>query len=221
MTVPSIQACLRCGTCCKKGGPGLHQEDRELVESGKIQASALFTLRAGELARDNVNGLVLPLADEMIKIKGTRGRWTCLFFDEPSKGCEIYEHRPLECRALNCRDTSAIEQIYAHARLTRKDLLAKTGSLWELIDDHESRCSYRNIKRLVDHGTANGRLMREGQILEIMRYDAHLRQLTIKRAGMAEGMLDFLFGRPLSDTIKMFRLKLVKDKGHYRLIPLL
>jgi hypothetical protein len=51
-----------------------------------------------------------------------------------------------------------------------------------------------------------------------MRYDAHLRQLTKDQGGVEEGMLDFLFGRPLSDTIKMFDLQLVKESGRYRLV---
>jgi len=221
MTIKPDKTCMRCGTCCKKGGPGLHADDRSLVESGKIPANALFTIRAGELVRDNVKGVLVPLAEEMIKIKGISNRWTCIFYDEPSKGCGIYEQRPLECRALNCRDTTEIETVYTHSRLSRKDLLAGVGGLWDLVGDHERRCSYGKIKWLVDHGSNNGTLNREGEILEVMRYDTHLRQLTKDQVGVEDGMLDFLFGRPLSDTIKMFDLKLAKEDGRYRLFPVL
>ncbi|MGD8702110.1 MAG: YkgJ family cysteine cluster protein, partial [Desulfosarcina sp.] len=105
--------CRRCGVCCEKGGPSLHHEDRHLVDSGRIPARCLFTLRQGELARDNVKGVLAPLSAEIIKIKGQSGSWTCMFYDDETRGCGIYDHRPLECRALNCRDTRRIAKVYA------------------------------------------------------------------------------------------------------------
>ena len=62
--------CQRCGVCCEKGGPSLHIKDRRLVDSGRIPARCLFTIRQGELARDNVKGTLEPMAAELIKIKG-------------------------------------------------------------------------------------------------------------------------------------------------------
>ena len=211
--------CKRCGTCCKKGGPGLHQEDRNMVDSGRIPAHALFTIRRGELVRDNVKGVLVPLREEMIKVKGTSGRWTCMFYEEASRGCGIYEDRPLECRVLNCRDTREIVAVYDRFRLTRRSLLENVDGLWELIADHEKRCSYEKIKMLVDQGLENETLIRESEILEIMRYDAHVRQLTKEKGGMKEDLFEFLFGRPLSDTIKMFDLQLMNKDGAYLLTP--
>ncbi len=211
--------CQRCGTCCQKGGPALHQEDRHLVETGQIAASCLFTIRRGELARDNVKNALVPMAEEMIKIKGQARRWTCLFYDGEDRGCGIYDHRPLECRALNCRDTRQIEAVYGTGRLTRADLLSSVEGLWELVMDHESRCGYDGLRNLVDKGMAGERLRMEAAILEILRYDNHLRRLTVKNGGLDAAMLDFIFGRPLSETIGMFALRLVKEKGRYRLVP--
>ena len=125
-----MTTCQRCGTCCEKGGPALHQEDRHLVDGGRVPASALFTIRRGELARNTVKGTLSPVTQEIIKIKGKPGRWTCLFFDDSTKGCGIYADRPLECRALNCRDTRQIERVYEGTRLTRKDLLSGIEGLW-------------------------------------------------------------------------------------------
>jgi Fe-S-cluster containining protein len=48
--------CRRCGTCCEKGGPSLHREDRPLVDNGQIPVRHLFTIRRGELAQDNIKG---------------------------------------------------------------------------------------------------------------------------------------------------------------------
>ena len=211
--------CQRCGKCCEKGGPALHREDRHLVESGQIPARCLFTIRRGELARDNVKGTLMPMTEEVIKIKGQDGRWTCLFYDRTQRGCGIYNHRPLECRALNCRDTRRIEAVYATERLTREDLLAQMEGVWELVVDHDTRCGYDQLRDLVYKGVAGRQLKMEAAILEILRYDAHLRKLTVETGGMDAAMLDFIFGRPLSETIGMFELRLVSEKGRYRLVP--
>jgi Fe-S-cluster containining protein len=219
MSAMGTDPCRRCGTCCKKGGPSLHQEDRILVESGRIPARCLFTIRRGELVRDNVKGTLIPLSEEIIKIKGHAGSWACLFYDADHRGCGIYSHRPLECRVLNCRDTRRIEQVYETARLTRRDLLPGVDGLWDLVQDHEQRCSYDGLTSLVAEGNCEGRLNREDAILEIIRYDAHIRQLVMEKGRTDERMLDFLFGRPLVETIRMYDLELKKQTGEYRLLP--
>ena len=212
--------CRRCGTCCEKGGPSLHHEDRPLVDRGDIPVRHLFTLRKGELARDNVKGVLAPLREEIIKIKGQNGRWTCRYYDPRERGCRIYRHRPLECRVLNCQDTGPIEQLYATGRLTRRDLLVKIQGLWELVEDHEQRCSYTNLAVRVHAGDQEKGVLRQEQaILETLRYDAHIRQLTVEKAGLDAGMLDFVFGRPLAKTIQMFGIELVRKNGVYGLAP--
>ena len=206
MSLATPPPCRRCGTCCKNGGPALHREDRTLVAEGLIPARYLFTIRRGERVRDNVRGTLAVLADEIVKIKGADGRWTCAFYEHASKGCRIYEARPLECRVLNCRDTRPIETVYERTRLTRRDLLADVGGLWELIAEHERRCSYTRIARLLADGFENGRPTQAAAIQEMIHWDDHIRQLTVEKAGMDLRMLDFLFGRPLTDTLKGFDL---------------
>jgi Fe-S-cluster containining protein len=194
-------------------------EDLPLVESGRIPVADLLTIRRGEMARDNVKQGLAPLAAEIVKVKGVPGRWTCCYFDAPSCGCDIYEHRPLECRALNCRDTRRIEAIYDTGRLTRRDLIGGITGLWELVEEHERRCSYATLKRLVDKGAKAGGLLEELRILEILRYDILVRQLAQSKGRLEAGMLDFVFGRSLADTIKMYGIRLaVKDSG-YVLVP--
>jgi Fe-S-cluster containining protein len=36
-----ITKCIRCGTCCKKGGPSFHLEDKMLIEKGIILSKYL------------------------------------------------------------------------------------------------------------------------------------------------------------------------------------
>jgi Fe-S-cluster containining protein len=195
--------CIRCGTCCKKGGPSFHLADKHLIDKGLILSKYLFTIRKGELIYDNVREELLPLSSELIKIKGKKDSRTCIFFNESEKKCEIYKNRPVECKALKCWDTREIERIYSKNRLTRKDLFIDIDGLWELVEDHQSRCSYEKIKTILQkQETSKNAIQKE--ILEIIRYDNQIRHLVVKKGGMDSGILDFLFGRSLTGTIKPF-----------------
>ena len=207
----SISECTRCGTCCEKGGPCFHQEDRMLLEKGVIPSKYLYTIRKGELARDNVKGCLTPVDSDIIKIKGKEDSWTCIFFDEIKKGCTIYDDRPLECKALKCWDTRELEQIYANTRLTRQDLVSEVKGLWSLIKDHQARCDYTKIQRLIKDLTGGKRNYARRKLLEIIRFDAEIRKLVVSRGGLDAEMLDFLFGRPLTKTLGNYGLKVRQD----------
>lgn len=204
--------CSRCGTCCEKGGPAFHQEDRPLIEKGVIPSRCLFTIRQGEFAYDNVRGRLVPLESDIIKIKGREGSWTCIFFDDENKECSIYDDRPHQCRALKCWDTSELEKMYASRRLTRADLIKDIEGLWGLIQDHQKRCDYGKIIKLInDLDGARNKKARQ-KLLEIIQYDSEIRKLVVKKGGLDSEMLDFIFGRPLKKTLPNYGLK-VRQEG--------
>lgn len=206
---PEIE-CRRCGTCCKKGGPALHIADQELVESGKIALKHLLTIRQGEPAYDNVRGAIAPAVTDIIKVNTCRKRASqCAFYDLQRKQCRIYEDRPSECQALNCRDTRKIERIYSTQRLTRRHLLSKVEGLLELVRDHQERCDYGFISELAMQ-IRRGRQPEQAQqqLLELIHFDETLRKTTVAHAGHASEMLEFLFGRSLLFTVQMFQLKI-------------
>jgi Fe-S-cluster containining protein len=198
-----ITECIRCGTCCKKGGPCFHLRDKHLIDKGIILSKYLFTIRKGELAYDNVREELLPLSSELIKIKSKNNSSTCIFFNESEKKCEIYKNRPVECKTLKCWDTREIEETYSKNRLTRKDLLFDIEGLWKLVKDHQSRCSYVKIKKMLQNQDNSKNAIKK-EILEMIRYDNQIRHLVVKEGGMDSEILDFLFGRPLTVTIKTF-----------------
>ena len=208
----TIPECIRCGTCCKKGGPCFHIEDRMLIEKGKIPATFLYTIRKGELARDNVRGCLKPVDSDVVKIKSKIDSWACILFDAVKKTCTLYDDRPLECRVLNCRDTRGLERIYADDRLTRADLVSKVKGLWDLINDHQARCDYKNIQPLIHNLAGSRRQNARRKLLEIIRYDAEIRKLVVARGGLDPEMLDFLFGRPLTNTLKNCGIR-IHQKG--------
>ncbi len=194
--------CTRCGTCCRKGGPALHREDRHLVESGLIHTRDLYTLRRGELVHDPIQGRLLPARREIIKIKGQSGRWTCRCYDPAARTCRIYAERPLECRLLACWNTRPIERAYARGRLARRDLVGGIAGLWEVVTEHERRCDHYRLRRLLAPVPVKTAAQRQREAAEIVRYDALLRRRVVAGIGIEEEMLDFLFGRPLSRTLR-------------------
>jgi Fe-S-cluster containining protein len=217
-THPQIE-CQRCGTCCQKGGPALHLADQALVESGAIALRQLFTIRQGEPAYDNVSGALTPAVTDIIKVAGSRSSASpCAFYDPQRKQCRIYENRPTECQALNCRDTRKIERIYKTRRLTRRHLLAKVEGLWDLVRDHQEHCDYAFISELAMQLRRERRPQQaQQQLLELIHYDEALRKSTVAHAGHTAEMLEFLFGRRLSFTIRMFQLKLsTTNRGQLR-----
>jgi Fe-S-cluster containining protein len=197
------QRCSHCGTCCRNGGPALHLKDRPLVEEGLIHTRHLYTIRKGEPARDPIRGGLVRVESEIIKIKGSGRSWACRFLDKDSNRCRIYEHRPLECRELECWDTARIEQVYDRGRLSRRDLLSGIQGLWGLIEDHERRCSCEHIEKW--RQAMNGPHAREARsrLAEIRAYDAELRKLMVSRGRVEAGVLDFLLGRPVEQVLRL------------------
>lgn len=215
----SIKTCARCGTCCKKGGPAFHLQDKMLIENGVIDAKSLYTLREGEYAYDHVKACLSPVTSDVIKIKGRNDSWVCVYFDASENACRIYPHRPAECRALKCWDTRELEKMYAKNRLTRKDLIGEIKGLWDLIEDHHRRCNYEMIKNLVEALSSHQQRAARRKLLEIIHYDTEIRKLVVSQGGLAAEMLDFLFGRPLGKTIAVFGLKIRKDGSKISLEP--
>jgi len=212
--VPSGETgCLRCGTCCQKGGPTLHREDQDLVEKGILPVNLLYTIRTGEIIRDPIQETTLYADSDIIKIRGTGRDWCCVLFDSDEHRCKTYESRPAECRAMECWDTREIEAMYEYDRLTRQDLLGAVKGLWEFIVEHEAMCDYRKLRSLKSelHNGNNGDTA--DRIMEMIRFDAAARDLSVEKAGTDPEHLDFLFGRPMSTMVSGFGLRLKKEGG--------
>ncbi|MEE8552947.1 MAG: YkgJ family cysteine cluster protein [Desulfobacterales bacterium] len=216
----SITECIRCGTCCKKGGPSFHDEDKMLIEKGIILSKDLYTIRIGELSYDNVKECLLLTTSDIIKIKGQKDSWVCVFFNEEKNECAIYDNRPLECRVLKCWDTREIEKVYSKNRLARKDLISSIEGLWDLIEDHQKRCSYDKLKDFVDALNSNKKDDALEGILDIIEYDTRIRELVVQKGGLSPDMTDFLFGRSITETIRMYDLKVEQEGDNYRLVPM-
>ena len=208
--------CIRCGTCCEKGGPAFHIQDRCLIEDGTIHTRYLYTIRKGEHVHDNVQGHLKPAGSDIIKIKGKSPSWECAFFQKRDKSCGIYDHRPLECRLLKCWDTQDIEAVYENDRLTRQDILSGIEGLWELVVGHEKQCSHDAINRALQDSDGVFKKQAQEMIAGAIQYDRAIRQLVLENGNATPDMMDFLFGRPLAVTLKSVGIDTDKSTFGFR-----
>lgn len=196
--------CRRCGTCCRRGGPALHREDKTLVTDGCLSPAHLYTIRAGELVRDDVaSGILTSAESDIVKIRETPGSPACIFFDPRYNSCTIYHQRPLECRILRCWDTAEIRRRYREDRLGRADLIGHIDGLWDLVTAHDHRC---DASRLVDlarrlrHGGPDAGA--EAELARMIGYDMSLREGMVTDERVPAEILDFLLGRPVKVLLR-------------------
>jgi len=202
------KTCQRCGECCIRGGPAIHEADAALILNGSIPLNQLYTIRPGERAYDNVNGGLFQVTTDIIKIISREGSQACVFYDDANNACRIYEKRPMECRLQACWDNAALQQAYTGDRLSRKEILVNSQWLRELIDAHEERCHFEFIYPLVESREA-GDMSAAAELTEIVNYDAYFRDIAVSKGQVPADLLDFLLGRPLAEILqKQFGIKI-------------
>ena len=204
--------CIRCGTCCRKGGPALHQEDACLLKNGILDRAALYTVRKGEMVRD-LDDRITVLQHEVIKIKGKGKAWSCTFFDDKTKACAIYHRRPIECRALKCWDTRSFKDVMNRPYLRRRDLLNPHDGILKIMDAHEKRCSYEDLGSAIKELEGLDSDKAAKKIIDLVKYDDFMRPFLSKKLDLHLNMMDFFFGRPLTTTISMFGLAVKEQEG--------
>lgn len=197
--------CIRCGTCCKTGSPTLMREDFHLFTKNVLKPCHVVTIRSGEWGYSNKDLQASPVAHELIKIREKPGEKTCIFFENWDKSCSIYESRPRQCVLQECWNPENAEAALDDP-ISRKDLLRATGPLWEIIERHEEKCSHEELNRAMARLSATkGHTVEE--VLDLLRYDDHVRQFVAETFGISQDDMVFFFGRPLSYCIEAFGLK--------------
>lgn len=203
------QTCLRCGTCCKKGGPILHKEDKKILLEGHAGHQHLVTIRKGELSINPVKDAPEPVSVELIKLTGKDDEWACFFYDEQKSACLLYENRFLECRLLKCWDINDFLNVFGKRTLVRSDLINAGDAILDVIKDHDRICPASEIERLISY------ILREKEketskkkLAEFVSRDMEIRSFAIHELGMKSEFERFIFGRPLADIIKLRGLSL-------------
>lgn len=210
-----LHTCVQCGECCRQGSPSLYLEDLELLkEGGNLPYDRLITFRRGEPVRDPQNGTINFLLDERIKLMEKPGTNECIFFDEKSFKCIIYEHRPLQCRAQACWDSSAFMELKEQPYLTRRDILGEIDFLINILEEHNKRCGFEKLHYLFQMLPSDPDCAKD--IIELVSYEDHFRHFVANELNIPHGMLNFIFGRSLESLLPMFGCTLKKkDNAKY------
>jgi len=189
---------MRCGTCCRKGGPALHEEDKKILLAGHIEREHLITIRRGELAFSPFSNRLEPVQKELVKLAGKGKGWVCLFFDEKKSSCAIYAHRPLECRLLKCWDTAELLSVIGQKTLGRADIISKDDPILKFIETHEKECSLEKAEGLISallRGKDNAALLEK--LTALVQQDLAIRSQAIAKFGLSLEEELFIFGRPV------------------------
>ncbi|MBU0973039.1 MAG: YkgJ family cysteine cluster protein [Proteobacteria bacterium] len=151
--------CTHCGTCCEKGGPALHRQDLALLEKASLSIEDLITIRKGELVHCPSTNTIKPAKAEFLKIKGTKGSWSCTFYNKNSRRCTRYDNRPISCGALKCWDTQESLNLAGKDLISRLEVVKENDPMREALIAHEllfplpdlaavSRPSKKRVKKL-------------------------------------------------------------------------
>lgn len=213
-TDQSISECKRCGTCCIKGGPSLHLEDKELLEKGHIKLEQLITIRKGEMANSPLQEEPEPIAQELIKIVGKGKEWECTYLKQDEMLCTIYENRPLECRLLECWDTSALENISGQNILTRADIISSDNPINEFIRYHELKCPVPTPEKILmalSSGEESDQALAE--LTELVQRDLFIRAEAVGRLNISLPLEIFYFGRPIHVMLNAHGLRAIEKDG--------
>ncbi len=198
-----VTDCIRCGTCCRKGGPSLHKEDKKIILAGHIDREHLITIRKGELAFSPLMNRLEPVQKELVKLAGKGKAWVCCFFDEKKSACTVYTRRPLECRILKCWDTAELLSVIGQNTLDRFDIISKDDPLLTFIEVHEKECSLEKAEGLI---SALVREKDNAALLEklnaLVQRDLTLRSQAISKFGLSLEEELFIFGRPLFKILR-------------------
>jgi Fe-S-cluster containining protein len=202
MFTPSTERrthCIRCGTCCLKGGPVLHQEDKTILLSGHAGHRHLVTIRKGEMAHNPLRDRYEPVPKEIIKVAGNGQDWACGFYDEKESCCSLYEHRFLECRLLKCWDPSDLIAVIYRDTISRADIINPDDPILEVIALHEKECPHNKINDLIT-ALSDGGNRKEiiADLSGFVQTDSSLRIHALSELGLGQEFELFIFGRPLS-----------------------
>ncbi len=208
------QTCDRCGTCCQQGGPALHVQDRQLVAPGFLGFDVLITIRRGELVRYPLSDHPEPVRQELIKIQGQGGGWSCRFLQTASSSCAIYDRRPLACRLLKCWAPDEVLAIAGRELLGRYDLIADNDPLLPLVRRHEQECACPDM---VKSGVYLRSSSRRAEMLRELDRQVHrdlaVRGMAGQRYGLSVARELFYFGRPLFQLLAPLGITVTEASG--------
>lgn len=206
--------CDRCGTCCTKGGPSLHYDDKWLLQNRCLKREHLVTIRKGEPVLSLFADNPASAQSEIIKIKGKGIEWSCLFFDEIEAKCTIYGQRPIECSLLKCWDTAEIEETAGKNLLSRYDIIASHEPILPFIKKHDEKCSLDNLALLISAANRTSSQQKAiNELNELVNTDLAIRSQACEKLNVSLDFELLFFGRPLFTILTQFGIEMHEKNG--------
>jgi Fe-S-cluster containining protein len=199
--------CVRCGTCCKSGGPALHGSDLSLIRAGKINLDNLVTLRKGELAYNPKTSSIQPIRQELVKLVGKGKSWDCFFFDDQA-GCTIYENRPFACRVLQCWEPEASLNIIEQDVLSREDIIDGEDPLLPFVREHDQLIPCDDVIEFYNKSLSSSQ---KKELETRMNSDLAFRSNLLKHHNLSLGLELFYLGRPFFQLLQQMKIDIVQS----------
>ncbi len=213
---PTQTSCRQCGTCCTNGGPALHGEDILLLNQGLLTRNKLITIRKGEFAHNPLTDSIQSTSSEIIKIKGSKGSWSCCFFDPVLKSCTIYTSRPLACRTLMCWDTADSQALVEKDLLSRRQILADNEELLECVSQYDTLFSVPDFTDISSQ-SIDRKKRSLGKLEDLINSDIQYRNEQVQKSSIIQDEEMFLFGRPLFQLLQPFGFTVTQKGSHLQL----
>ena len=209
-------SCKQCGICCTKGGAALHSTDIALINKDHILRKDLVTIRKGEFAYNPVADRVQATKAEIVKLRGTGREWTCCYYDPMSRGCTIYDNRPMACGVLKCWDPEESLSLVETDLLGRIEILGQNELLKGLIAEYERACPVPDFTSLPDAFLENPDPI-IASLEDAVNRDLQFRDRVVTKSKQILEEEMFLFGRPLFQLLQPFGI-LVMQSGNRLLL---
>jgi hypothetical protein len=204
-----------------QGGPALHGPDQHLLQAGYLHLDDLITVRRGELALQPLAREAEPVAKEFLKLRGKNGSWCCVFYDEATRGCSRYAHRPMACGLLDCTDTAPLLAIAGKDLLTRFDCIASHDPMLSLVHEYEALCpcpDLQSIRQRLRSGALPAD--RLGELEAAVIRDLGFRGRITAEFGLSVDWELFYFGRPIFQLLQPLGLQAVNGPAGIRLMSI-
>lgn len=186
--------CIRCGRCCRTGGPALLADEAELIRPDGPFYGQVYTIRAGEPVLDARRGEIRAVDRERIKIREKNG--VCVFYDR-EKGCTVYADRPTQCRTLECWQAESSAWAEDGPFLDRTSAVEGDRTRLDYIAAHQAKCASEGLPDLLRAVEAGDPAARE-RLTNMVGFDLHVRRFAVEKGALAEQDLDLVLGRPLA-----------------------
>ncbi len=169
-----------------------------------------MVLRKGEPAMDNIQGRLVLLKCELIKIRGKNPNlWHCLLHDQSTNLCTIHESRPAQCQALKCWDSEQIRTTYQDQTMSRSHLFSSGSAMEDIIRMHEETCPVDTFVKFTQQALKDDSHA-IGELDTMIQRDENIRKAFQEKTGASQELTEYYLGRSFL-SLKDWVIKFIRS----------